>query len=297
MTEPDRLYLMKLFVEIIHLGTFKAAAQEMGITQSKATKDIKRLEASLGSILLNRTTRSVGITRAGEIYYDAAINILGDYDKLIENLNFAKNRLSGELRITAPQLWGDVVLTPLIVEFKRKYSDVSVVANYSDHFVDLYRENVHLAFRATIPEDEPYLSQKICADTTVICASSRYFDESNIPEVPGALENLDFITYGQEINRYSRLVLKRGGQTSTVTVSGKLSFSSMRSVYSAMRKGLGVASVPMYLAQSDIQDGSVVELLPEYELQKVWFHAFYTERKKDSKLASTFIDFVRERTK
>jgi len=297
MAIPDRLYLMELFVEIVHLGTFKAAAQKLGVTQSKATKDIQRLETSLGSNLLNRTTRSVGITRAGEIYYGAAMKILEDYNELAESLDFVRNRLSGELRVTAPMLWGDAVLTPLILEFQKRNTDVSIIANYSDHFVDLFRENIHIAFRTTVPENEPYLSKKICEDTTVICASRKYFETREIPEKPADLEDHDFITFGQDINRYTRLVLKRESATETVTVGGRLSFSSMRSVFNGTLGHHGIASVPRYLAQPEIDAGNLVAVLPEYELQKVWFHAFYTERKRENSLVAAFIDFVQDQSR
>ena len=191
-----------------------------------ATEPIQRLEKSLGSILLNRTTRSVGITRAGEIYYETAVNMLADYDKLTENLDFVKKRISGELRVTAPLLWGESILTPLIIEFKRKYKDVSVLANYSDQFVDLYRENIHIAFRTTIPENEPYPFKEICADTSVICAGKRHLEGRVALTKPADLEKLNFITFGQDINRYTELALRQGDETAVVRARGDLSFTA-----------------------------------------------------------------------
>ncbi|MCG8491330.1 MAG: LysR family transcriptional regulator [Sneathiellales bacterium] len=295
MLEPDRMYLMELFVKILHHGSFKAAAVEMGITPSKATKDIQRLERSIGSPLLNRTTRSVGVTRAGEIYYEGAVGILSDFDRLNENLNFARNRISGELRVTAPLLWGDIVLTPIILEFRQQHPDVSIIANYTDQFVDLYRDNYHVAFRSTVPETEPYLFKPICPDTTVICASRQYLDECAPVNKPRDLERNHFITYGSDANhRYSKLVFTHNGKTETVRVTGKLSFSSMRSVFSAVLQHQGIASVPKYLAQPELDTGNLIEILTEYKLQRIWFNALYTERRNESQLLAKFIDFVRE---
>ena len=295
MAQTDRIYLMQLFIKIIHLGTFSAAAEKMGITASKATKDIQQLEKSLGSVLLNRSTRSIGITSAGELYYETAMEILASYDGLLDNLNYIKNRLTGELRITAPELWGNIVLTPLIFEFKKKYPDVSIRANYSNNLIDLIRENIHIAFRSTNLSNEPYLSKRIATDSTVLCASTKYMKNNRMPEQLSDLEKLDFITFSHSDNSYNRLEFSYQETLQNITLKGSLTFNSKKSVFDAVARHQGVASLPKYIVRQGIEDGTLVRLLPDYRIQSKDFYAFYTQRKKDSALVATFINFVREK--
>ncbi|OMH37998.1 LysR family transcriptional regulator [Motiliproteus sp. MSK22-1] len=292
MAQIDRIYLMQLFVKIIHLGTFSAAADKMGIAASKATKDIQQLEKDLGSVLLNRSTRSIGITNAGELYYDAAMEILASYDGLLDNLNYIKNRLTGELRITAPELWGNIVLTPLVFEFKKKYPDVSIRASYSNDIVDLIRENIHIAFRSTNLTNEPYLSKRISTDRSVLCASTEYIKKNTLPEQLSDLEKLDYITFSHSENTYNRLEFDYQGSLQSITLTGSLTFNSKKSVYDAVVRHQGAAVLPNYIVQQGIEEGTLVTLLPGYSLQSKNFYAFYTQRKKDSALVGKFIDFV-----
>ncbi|MFD2205896.1 LysR family transcriptional regulator [Kiloniella antarctica] len=294
VAQIDKIYLMQLFVQIVHLGTFSAAAQKMGVTPSKASKDIQQLEKTLGSVLLNRSTRSIGITSAGELYYDTAIEVLASYDGLIDNLNYIKNRLTGELRLTAPELWGNIVLSPLIFEFKKIYPDVSIRANYSNEVIDLFRENTHIAFRSTTLRNEPYLSKRICSDDTVLCASPEYLQRTAIPKKLDDLSELDFITFSQTVNTYNSLEFMINGVEQRVTVNGSLSFNSKKSIYDAVLNHLGVASLPSYLVKQNLLEGHLVQVLPEFHIQSLYFYAFYMQRKKESILITTFVDFIQE---
>ena len=113
----DTLYLMRLLVAIVRCGSFAAAAAQLGITPSKASKDLRHLEQSLGSVLLSRTTRRVQLTDAGELAYRQADQMIALHEQLLDGLQRRRSALCGELRITAPDLWGEVVLTPVPVSY------------------------------------------------------------------------------------------------------------------------------------------------------------------------------------
>lgn len=292
MAQMDKLYLMQLFVKIIHLGTFSAAAQKMGITASKASKDIQLLEQTLGCKLLNRSTRSIGITSAGELYYKTAVEILASYDGLVDNLNYMKQHLTGELRITAPDLWGNEVLTPLIMAFKQTYPDVSIRAHYSNAMVDLVQENIHIAFRSTELNDQPYLSKPLAADISVLCASRSYFDDKAMPICLSELEALDFISFSQNENSYNNLTFDYQGQKRSIQLQGALSFNSKQAIFNAVRNNLGIANLPEYLVRDGLAKGEIVALLPDYKLPEKTFYAFYSQRKQESRLVSSFIEFA-----
>ncbi|MEP3246028.1 MAG: LysR substrate-binding domain-containing protein [Sneathiella sp.] len=144
------------------------------------------------------------------------------------------------------------------------------------------------------PTNEPYLSKEVCRDDTVICVGRDYIQNRERPRIPEDLPAMDFITFGQTSNRYTKLEFENEEHSAAaVTVHGRLSFSSMKSVYEAVLNNLGVGCVPRYLAKQDLENGSLVELLPTFRIRPVNFHAFYTQRRKDNILVSKFIEFVK----
>lgn len=153
----DNLYLMRLFTLIVRLGSFAAAARQLQITAGKVSKDIHFLEQRLQTRLLHRTTRSLTLTDDGELYFQQAERILELNEQLLDSLSQRRHELAGELRITAPELWGELVLTPVLLGFKAKHPQVSIVAEFSNRAVDLLQDGFHIAFRSTRLSSEPIL--------------------------------------------------------------------------------------------------------------------------------------------
>ena len=176
----NHLYLMKLFVAIVQHGSFSRAAIALKVTATKASKDIRHLEKTLDSQLFNRTTRSVNLTDSGEVYFKSAIDILDLHSQMIDNINVMKSTLNGELRVTAPSLWGEVILVPIILLFKEIYPQVKFIADFSNDTNDIFRDNIHIAFRSTELENEPYLARFIAKDEYILCANPDYLSNNPI---------------------------------------------------------------------------------------------------------------------
>ena len=294
VSKLDRLYLMSLFTNVVRQGSFQAAATALQITPSKASKDIQYLENTLDSKLLNRTTRTLNLTDAGVHYYAKAQEILRLYDGMRDDLASMKEALKGTLRITAPELWGRVVLTPILLSFQRKNPEVAFNCIFSNDVMDLVKNNIHIAFRSTTLSDEPYLAKTLCSDRTILCASQSYLRSEGAPTDLKDLQNLNFIHFSEAGAKGGKLIFNNKGKTHECQVSGSLAFNSKWPVFEAVKQGLGIAALPEYLVGESINDESLVEVLPHYQLEPLYYHALYTQHRKDSLLISTFIDYVKD---
>lgn len=290
----NQLYLMKLFIAIVQKGSFAGASRLLNVAAAKASKDIHFLETSLDSVLLNRSTRSLNITDAGEVFYQSALDMVEMHSQMLDNLAMLKNRISGELRITAPALWGEVVLAPIIIDYKQRFPSVKFTAEFSNETIDIFRENIHIAFRSTKLRDEPYLARYIADDEFVLCANKDYLLKNSMPKMPQDLEGLKLITLMTNNGQFEQIEFIHKNQTIHQHVRSELLFNNKQVIYETVKAGLGYAVLPKYLVSKDLESGLLVEILKDYRLKGAAFYALYTQRRKDSALVNHFIDFVCE---
>lgn len=288
----DTLYLMRLLVTITRFGSFAAAATHLGITPSKASKDLRHLEQSLGTVLLSRTTRKVQLTDAGELAYRQADQMIALHEQLLEGLQRNRAALSGELRITAPDLWGEVVLTPVLLRFRATHPDVRLIVDFSNRTADLLRDNLHVAFRSTELGTEPYLARPVARNELVLCASDTYLASRPPLTRPQDLQQHSLITRSQDYSRHERWTLLHKGSEIPLEVAGELAFSNKKAIHAAMRQGLGIACLPRYLVARELADGTLCEVLPAYRPKGAHFYALYTQRRAESALVGHFLDYV-----
>jgi len=288
----NQIHLMKLFVAIVQNNSFTAASKQLNITATKASKDINYLESSLDCKLLHRSTRSINVTDAGEMYYKSVLEILEMHSEMIDKLKMIKNTICGELRITAPALWGELVLSPIIIKFKKRYPEVKFIANLTNDTIDIYKDNIHIAFRSTDLKNEPYYSKHIISDEFVMCASSSYIS-SHLPiSSPQDLSSHLFITLIKQNTQFERIDFMYKGQSIKQHIKGDLMFNNKQVIYQAIKAGLGIAVLPKYLIAKELESGNLIEILQAYKVKGSNFYALYTQRRKDSILVNHFIDFV-----
>ena len=297
----NQLYLMKLFIAIVQKGSFAEAARLLGVAAAKASKDIHYLEMSLQCLLLNRSTRSLNMTDAGELYYQSALEIVEMHSQMLDNLAMIKSNICGELRITAPALWGEVMLAPIIIAYRQRFTLVKFSANFSNQTIDIFKENIHIAFRSTHLTDEPYLARYISDDEFVLCASQAYLAEHGAIKVPQDLLKLDLISLAASLtntdSKFDRIDFIYNQQPVEQHVQGQLHFNNKQVIYETVKAGLGYAVLPRYLVLKELKLGAIVELLPDYQIKGAAFYALYTQRRKDSALVNHFIDFVQAQIK
>ena len=255
---------IRAFVQVFDAGGFSAAARQHGRSKALLSKYVTDLEDYLGVRLMNRTTRKLSLTEAGEAYYREASQLLQQLDDLDSTISEQTAEPRGLVRVSAPRNLGETALAPAIFAFMAKNPLVTIDLRLEDRFVDLVDEGIDVALRVSLLTDSSLISRKIAEMRHAIYASPQFLAKHGTPESSDALKNLPCIVDTNMPNHTSwRFVQK--GRPVTVSVSGPARVNSPVASMQAAVAGLGFAVLPSYLAEPLVSAGKLVAVL-EHEM-------------------------------
>lgn len=257
---------MEVFSRVVVARSFSAAARELGISQATASKHVQMLENWIGARLLNRTTRRVGLTEAGENFFAQCSRILEDMEAA-RQAGRPDAMLRGSLRISAPVAFGSTRLGALAVEFMQLNSALSLNVILSDRPVDVIEEGYDLALRIKYEDSEMVnppglIVQPIARLPFVTCAASSYLSHHGVPESPADLAHHTCLTDMRHPGDIWRFSGSRGD--SEVHVTGHLKTDNGLLRRSAARAGAGILVAPLFLVEDDLRQGRLVAILRDH---------------------------------
>ena len=176
----DRLHSMEVFRRVAEEGGFSAAGRILGLSKSVVSKQVQALEQHLGVRLLNRTTRRLSLTEAGQRYLERCVTILDELEDAERAITELTANPRGILRINVPVSFGLLHMTPLLPEFLRRYPEMEVEVTLNDRFVDLVDEGFDAAVRITQLEDSTLMARRLAPCTSWLCASPDYLARHEI---------------------------------------------------------------------------------------------------------------------
>ena len=291
----DSFGAIPVFVAVVEKGGFSAAAVALGLSKSAVSKRINRLEAQLGVRLLHRTTRRLGLTEAGERYYDNAVRALEAANRAEDAVTELQGEPSGRLRISSPMSFGRLHLAPMIPSFLQRYPKLQLELVMDDKKVDLVAAGIDVAIRSGaggLP-DSSLVARKLVPLRHVVCASPRYLEDRGAPQAPAELaeRNCLLFSYSSDAGEWA---FSRNGETASVSVSGNYQVNNSEALLAALREGLGIGRVPTFVAGPAIQSGELVAVLPEWQLPEHALYAVYPERAYLPAKVRAFLDFAVE---
>lgn len=290
----DRLDCDRMFVAVLELGSFAAAAARLGTSSGQASKLVSRLEGELGVRLLNRTTRAMSPTEAGKAYFDRIRIILEEVDALDVDVRSASETPRGRIRLTAPLTFGVTQLRFALNEFAARFPEISLDVQFSDRLVNLVDEGFDVAVRVGNPADSTLIARKL-AETRVICvASEAYLAQRGEPVLPADLMTHDCII---DTNRREATLwpfLTADGPVA-VPVTGRLRFSNAEACLGAAEAGLGVALMPDFVAAGCLGQGILREILAQFEAAPIGIHALYPPGRHLAAKVRVLVDFLADR--
>jgi DNA-binding transcriptional LysR family regulator len=288
---PQDLARIRAFVQVFDAGGFSAAAREHGRSKALLSKYVTDLEDYLGVRLMNRTTRKLSLTEAGEAYYREASQVLAQLDELDASILDQTEAPRGLLRVSAPRNFGEMVLAPAIFAFLSAHDDVTLDLRLEDRFVDLVDEGIDLALRISAAQDSSLIARKICQMQHAAVASPDYLKTRAAPVRPEDLRQhwciVDTNLTGQANWRFVE-----NGETISVHVDGRVRVNSPLSARDAALSGLGVALLPGYLADPMIASGQLVPLLKGYLQTGSSLQAVYPHRRHLAGKVRALIDHL-----
>jgi len=269
----DKLRAILLFVRLADLGSFTRVAEQTNASKSMISKEISRLEDSLGARLLHRSTRNVQLTHVGEGYLQRAREILeklDDADNFVQDLQLHPR---GKLKINAPMALGITDLSTLFADFMRDYPDIELDIHLGDESVDLVEQGFDLGFRASSrPIDSNYVGRPLTRFKYHVCVGPQYLNDHPAINLPRDLKehNCFVYSYFQGKNIWP---IEDG-----ITVQGTLRVNSTIFMLEAIKQGQGVGFVPDFVCREALEKGEVVEVLENSRKPSLTLYALYPAR-------------------
>ena len=267
-----------VFVAVADTGGFAAAARQLGITKSAVSKRISALEGRLGTQLFHRSTRSISLTEAGQIYLAHAAQALGAARDAEDAVAALQGKPVGQLKISAPMSFGRLHVAPLVAGFLSNHPGVTLDLTVDDRVVDLVEAGYDMAIRAGVMPDSSLVARRLAPIHSVIVAAPAYLAKHGTPLRPEDLTAHNCLHYAYSRDPLEWVFHKPGGET-RVRTRGSLRVNNSEVLCKALVDGLGVGRLPTFIAGSHIAEGSLVRLLPAHPLPEQALFAVFPERR------------------
>ena len=287
----DTIDGMRTFVAVISEGSFSAAAERLHMSPQLVSKYVGQLETRLGARLLNRSTRRLSITEAGQAYFDRCRYVLAEIDEMESAVGDSTVAARGTLRINAPMTFGTLHLSKAIAEYQRSQAEVSVDLTLDDRVVDIVSEGYDIAIRIGQMQESSLVARKLAPVRLVVCGSSGYLVDRGIPDSPEDLDVHECLRYTISSD-HSRWRFNDGDETHDVRVNGRFSANNGDALRLAALTGRGLILQPTFIVGDDIRDGRLQIVLDNYEVEPMSVYAVYAHRQYLSGKVRTFVDFL-----
>lgn len=287
----DLLGVMALFARVVETGSFSRAATELGLTQPTASKRIAALERRLGVRLLERSTRRLRPTPAGQEFHARCRRLVHEAEDIESTVRAGARTVAGRIRVACPMAFGQMYVVPLVIRFIATHPEASVDLVMNDRFVDLIEEGVDLAIRLANLEDSGLHARPLAEAPRVLVASPAYLRAKGVPKTPVDLESHRFIVYAYlAAPERIQLLSSAGGAEAHVTAS--LRVNNAEAMRAAAVAGLGVAQLPVWCAAGELARGALRVVLPDWSLPANRVQMVYASARYVPTRVQRFMDFL-----
>lgn len=261
----DVLPEMVTFVRVAQLGSFSAAGRLMHMTASGVSKQVTRLEDVLGVQLFRRTTRQLHLTDIGMEVFHKCSELVSAAQGALQVTERFMTRPQGLVRLSAPKAFAKHVLHPAILDFLDKYPDVDVQLQVTDRVVCPIQESVDLVVRLTKEPPLNLVSRPLMQVEHILCASPAFLANNHPIVMPMDLVGIKCLYIGEK-DRDNWWIMNRGDEKQTVIVEGRYVANHSEMRLEAIIRGVGLGCVPDFVARKALDEGKVVRVLSEWEV-------------------------------
>ncbi len=284
---------LRTFVAVVESGGFSRAAEVLDSTTAAVSRRVAALEKRLGARLLNRTTRTMSLTEAGERYYRDLVDILRALEEADARAAGESAEPKGTLRITAPLSFGVRRLSPLLCDFMARHRQLRVMLVLDDGYRDIVSEGFDLAIRIGDLKESTLVARHLAAVRRYFCASPAYLERRGEPQIPADLSAHDCLHYNNILLREEWTLVGADGPE-TVAVSGPLSANNGDVLRDAACRGQGIALLPDFIADDDLASGRLQRILPHFESVNYGLYAVWASGKFMPSKVRLLVDFLWE---
>jgi DNA-binding transcriptional LysR family regulator len=289
----DKLREMEVLVAIIDRGSFTAAAEKLGMSPAAVSRAINMLEARLGTRLLARTTRSIRATESGVAYIDACRKVLDAITDAESTIAVDASNPIGTLTVSAPVLFGQRFIAPLVNAYALRFPEVKVNAVYLDRPTRLLEEGVDVAVRIGHLGDSSAFAVLLGHVRRQTYASPAYLAEHGEPAAPDDLANHQCVSF-TGVSQPLEWVFYENGSRLPVRIQPRMTLNLAPAAISAAVESVGITQLLSYQAGPEVSAGSLVPILRDYEPESIPVNLLHLERRGSSGKIRSFVEFVTE---
>ena len=287
---------MRLFVSVVQNGSLSSAGRQLGLSPASVSRHISALEENLGSRLLNRTSRKLTVTEAGEIYFrkvEVILQQVADANDSVAQLQMVPR---GTLRVHSRMLVGHQYIVPAMPRFLEQYPEIKLDLLLSNHAVDLVEQDIDVDIRIGKLVDSALVARKLATSERMMCAAPAYLDKRPPLTDPHDLIHHNCLTYRLNLGKATWRVKDADERLIEVPVSGTLQSDNGQALLCATLAGVGVALMPDWAIRDHLAAGRLRRLFPDCQVSYVEFengvYAVYQKTRHRSTKVRVFIDFL-----
>lgn len=290
----DRFRELSVFVAVAEEGAFNAAARRLNLSPPAVTRLVTALEARIGARLFTRTTRRVAPTEAGNRLLGDAARILAELDEAEASAAGTHQSPRGVLRVTAPVLFGQRHIAPILRDFLDAYPEVSATTLFVDRVVDLIDEGLDVALRIGELPDSTLSAVRVGAVRRVTVAAPGYVAVHGMPATPDDLAGHRIVS-PLTLHEAARWSFVAGGRSTIVHLAPRLAVNTMAAAIEAASAGCGITRALSYQVADALADGALVEILGDWEDRRMPVHLVHSEGRRAAAKIRAFVDLAAER--
>lgn len=285
---------MATFVTVVEQQSFSKAADQLGVAASSVSRSVARLETALATKLLERTTRRLRLTVAGEETFALCQSMLQNAQQAASAAQSNSEQPTGLLTVAAPQALARIVLSPVILDFIATYPDIRLRFKVEDRYLDPIADNVDVVIHLTDTPIAGLIAKPLGRVRMLLCASPAYLNQAGTPQHPEDLAQHRCITLSEDQDD-TVWRLRKDKQTCNVPVNGPLSVNHSSIRKQAALRGMGIALFPDFVVATELQRGDIVQVLPDWQMDGKYqgtMVAQYAQSRYIPTQVRAFIDFL-----
>lgn len=283
---------MAIFARVADEGSFRGAAKSLGLAPSRISETVSDLETHLGITLLYRTTRKVALTTEGRMFYARVTDMLRAAETGVNEINALSQDPSGSIRVSVPAFMTSSSISTALAEFVRLYPRIKLSVSYTDLPIGLIDDGFDLNIRVGWLNDSSMMSRKLSEYKRVLVTGAEYAASRTKPTHPKDIENWDWIRYKQRAD-YIEFTSKNGN-TVKVTEQYQLQVDNIDALLNFTLQNLGVTVLPCDIAESGLQSGKLVQLLPDWDLRTLGCYAVWPDTSLRESMTLLLVRFLAE---
>ena len=284
----------QVFLSVALTGSFTLAANDLGMTKSKVSRQVRELEEELKVQLFHRTTRRISLTHMGQLFFNACEPLVAQLQETEQLLKSKITEPSGVLRVTYPSALGLNLFAEITNDFIKEYPKVQVEVILSDSTEDLVGQGIDCAIRGGVLDDSSIICRLLFSCERGIYGSPDYLDGFQEIQEPKDLSRLDWVSFKTWRQNTIKLIGENGSLKVPIQ-NQVMNVNSLLFLQTSLLNGVGVGVLPSFLSDAEISEGKLKRVLPDYRLEDIDFYLVYPNTSFISPALQAFKDFCYRR--